>query len=202
MKKLFQNQKVIGAVRTLRPWAIVVFIVLILRYTGTLAGVSLFANTALPKTEKIEIDLKTPKPDEVFDYNFSIKDLNGKVIDMAQFKGKVLFINLWATWCGPCIDEMPSIQNLYNKVDKNKIVFIALNWFEKPRRVSKFINKHKFTFPMYLVNKDVSAQLTVPMIPTTFVISPDGKIMSKKTGLGNYDTEEFKKVLEELAVGN
>jgi len=198
MKKLFQNQKVNKLFRMFRPWLTFAVIFLILRYSGAFNGITSFANSALMKTGLMDIDVPESRRDEKFNYNFSIKNADGQTIDMTQFKGKVVFLNLWATWCGPCVAEMPSIQNLYNKVNKDKVVFIMLNWFQQSDKVSAFINTKQYTFPIYYVNGDVPKQLNVPSIPTTFVVSPDGKIVSKKAGTANYDTEEFKTFLGSL----
>jgi len=143
------------------------------------------------------------KPDEhtsgeQFSYDFTIKDLKGNTVNFSQFKGKTVFLNLWATWCGPCRAEMSSIQSLYDKVDKEKVVFVMLDWFEDAKKTSKFIDGKKYSFPVYIVDNDVPAQLNVPSIPTTFVITPSGEIATKKTGTTNYDTEKFKSFLEEL----
>ena len=198
MTKLFQNQKVINLLRALRPWATFLVIFLILRYTGALSGLSALSSTALIKTGAMNIDLEDTKFEGSFDYNFTIKDLEGNKVDFNQFKGKVVFLNLWATWCGPCVAEMPSIESLYGKMDKDKVAFVILNWLEEPRKVSKFIQAKKFTFPVYVMYKDVPEQLIVPSIPTTFIIGPDGKMATKKVGTANYDTEKFKTFLEEL----
>ncbi len=196
MKKLIQNQRVINIIKVVRPWLTFIIILLVLRFTGALSYISTCANTALVSSGFMDVDVESSRVDADFDYNFTIKDLDGKIVDMKQFKDKVLFINLWATWCGPCRAEMPSIQSLYEKVDKNKVVFIILDWFEEPGKVSKFINSKKYTFPVYIVNQEVPAQLNVPSIPTTFVVSPEGKIVTKKSGTANYDTEKFKNYLE------
>jgi thiol-disulfide isomerase/thioredoxin len=199
MKKLFQNQKLKNIFRIARPWITLVVIFLILRYVGALTGVASFANAALLETGLMDIDADETKLEEDFNYNFTIKTNAGDTIDMNQFKGKVIFLNLWATWCGPCRAEMPSIQNLYNKVNKDKVVFIMLDWFEEPGKVSKFITEKEYKFPVYLTNGDVTSQLNVPSIPTTFVINPEGKIVTKKSGTANYDTDKFKTFLESIS---
>jgi thiol-disulfide isomerase/thioredoxin len=198
MKKLFQNQKIIKVFRMFRPWLTFALTLFVLYYTGAWTGLAGFANTALMKTGLMDIDVLDSNHEEEFNYNFTIKDDKGDTVDMNQFKGKVVFLNLWATWCGPCVAEMPSIQSLYNKVSKDKIVFVMLNWFEEPGKVSKFVRKKEFTFPVYHVNGDVPPQLNVASIPTTLVISPDGKIVTKKTGTANYDTDKFKEFLESM----
>jgi thiol-disulfide isomerase/thioredoxin len=143
----------------------------------------------------------TSAPAKSFNYNFKIKDLQGNVTDFKTFKGKTIFLNIWATWCGPCRIEMPSIQKLYDQVDKDKIVFVMLSIdredsFEK---VVSFVKEKEYTFPVYVPKGYLTDQLQVRTIPTTFVISPDGKIVSQEAGAANYDTEEFKKFLAGLA---
>src|SRR4051812_49264251 len=129
MSNPFKNPGVIKIVSYVRPWATFVAVLLILRYTGALSGISVYANTALMKTGVMDIEPETARTEEPFDYNFTVKDLNGKVVNMSDLKGKVIFLNLWATWCGPCVAEMPSIQSLYEKADKDKIAFVILDWF-------------------------------------------------------------------------
>lgn len=198
MGNLLDNQKVVKIFRLLRPWLTFVVIFVILKYTGVLSNMSVYTSTALMKTGVLDVSTDTHSSEEQFNYNFTIKDLQGNVVDFNQFKGKTVFLNLWATWCGPCRAEMPSIQNLYDKVNKDKVVFVMLDWFEDAKKTSKYIDGKKFTFPVYIVNGDVPEQLNVSSIPTTFVISPSGEIATKKTGTTNYDTEKFKDFLEDL----
>lgn len=202
MKKLFQNQKVISAFKLLRPWLIFLAVFFILRYVGARynmsATVSDATSSALMKTGVMDVETDAPSSGEQFNYDFNIKDLQGRSVNFNQFKGKTVFLNLWATWCGPCRAEMPSIQSLYEKVNKEKVVFVVLDWFEDAKKTSQYIDGKKFSFPVYLVDNDVPPQLNVSSIPTTFIISPSGEIVAKKTGTTNYDTEKFKTFLEEL----
>ena len=139
---------------------------------------------------------------KTFDYNFKIKDLDGTVIDFKDFKGKTIFLNVWATWCGPCRIEMPSIQKLYDKVDKEKIVFIMLAVDDRKdfEKVVNFVKDKEYTFPVYVPHEFLPDQLMVRVIPTTFVIDTEGKIATKETGAANYDTDEFKSFLDGLIV--
>jgi thiol-disulfide isomerase/thioredoxin len=138
---------------------------------------------------------------EVFDYNFQIKTLTGEAIDFNQFKGKVVFVNLWATWCGPCRFEMPSIQELYNGVDKDKIQFVmlSLDRNEDLPKIVKYVEKNKFTFPVFQPKGFLPSAFDVPSIPTTFIIDKNGKVVSKKVGTTNFNTKKFKNYLEGLA---
>jgi len=198
MNKLFQNQKAIRIFRILRPWLTFLLIFLVLRYTGVLSNVSVFTSSALMKTGLMDVTADVSPSGEKFNYDFNIKDLEGNVVNVNKFKGKTVFLNLWATWCGPCRAEMPSIQSLYEKTDKDKVVFVMLDWFEDAKKTATYIDSKKFSFPVYIVDNDVPPQLNVSSIPTTFVISPSGEIVTKKTGTTNYDTEKFKNLLEGL----
>jgi thiol-disulfide isomerase/thioredoxin len=205
MKNLLQSGIIQRVFRFLKPWLSALIIIVILRYTGMLAAVTDFAGSTIMKTGVMDYEPEAVLKKEDFDYDFSIKDLQGNVVDMNSFKGKVVFLNLWATWCGPCRSEMPSIEGLYNSIqDKDKIVFVMLS-MDKPEnqgKVVKYIQDKAFSFPTYTIDTRLTQQLgQVQSIPTTFVISMDGKIASKKVGAANYDNGRFKKYLEELAQG-
>jgi thiol-disulfide isomerase/thioredoxin len=201
MRKLFHNQKVRAIWKALRPWATALVLLAILRYTGAISGISFLTQSALFETGVMDID---PKENSAvatsFDYDFVLKDLDGNKVDVSQFKNKVVFLNLWATWCGPCRVEMPSIQKLYESMDKEKVVFImlALDNEENQHKIPKYIQDKQFTFPVFVPHEYLPKQLQVPSIPTTFVIGRDGKVKSKKIGTANYDTDKFRQFMEEL----
>lgn len=145
---------------------------------------------------------ESPAPVKQFDYNFQLKDLSGNHVDAATLKNKVVFINMWATWCGPCRAEMPSIQELYNKVDHDNIVFIMLSLDEDKNidKVEKYITDKRFTFPVYMPAGYLPKPLQVTSIPTTLVIGKDGKIKMKKTGIASYNTAKFEKFITDLTL--
>jgi thiol-disulfide isomerase/thioredoxin len=187
---------------TLKPWLVTIAFLLILRYTGALSGISYVTQSAVMETGFMDAtsEADVTKP-EAFNYNFTIKDLKGNVVHVEELKGKVIFLNLWATWCGPCRVEMPSIEALYNSVDKDKVVFLMLS-LDTPQnfnKVVKYVDDKGFSFPVYVVDKGLTEQLQVPSIPTTFVIGKDGKIKRKEVGAANYDTPKFKEFLNSLS---
>ena len=190
----------IKAWQNLKPWGIFIGLFLILRYTGALSGISFLTGSALLQTGVMDAKPEAPAVAKQFNYNFSIKGLDGTVIKVNQFKGKTIFLNIWATWCGPCRIEMPSIQKLYSQVDTDKILFIMLSVDPSKDldKVKNFISDKEYTFPVYTPASTLPNQLQVKMIPSTFVISPDGKIVSNESGAANYDTPEFKAFIEKL----
>jgi thiol-disulfide isomerase/thioredoxin len=202
MAKQVNNQKVRSFLTFLKSWIAPLVLVLILYYTGALAGLSVVTQSALLKTGVMDIAAEKNAPEGAasFDYDFAVSDLQGNAIDFKRFKNKVVFLNLWATWCGPCRVEMPSIQNLYHSSDTSKIKFVMLSLDipENRQKVVNYINDKQFDFPAYVLNGPLPSQLRVPTIPTTFVIGTDGKIKSKKVGVANYDTDKFKKFLNDL----
>jgi thiol-disulfide isomerase/thioredoxin len=136
-----------------------------------------------------------------FDYGFVLRDIQGKKVDVTTYKGKVIFINLWATWCGPCRAEMASIEKLYSGLNKKNIEFIMLS-LDRPgaeQNVKNYIATKQFTFPVYMPFESLPQQLNVPSIPTTFIIDKTGNIIKKEVGSQDYNTKEYKELLEKLA---
>ena len=202
MNNLFQNPKVKKAALAIKPWAIFIGIFLLLKVTGLGNQISYVAQSTLLKAGVMDLDPQSSESKEqAFSYDFAVVDLEGNKLQMEELKGKVIFLNLWATWCGPCRVEMPSIQSLYNSVDKDKVAFVMLSLDQEgdKAKISKFIDDKGFTFPVYQPATPLPKQLRVTTIPTTFIISPDGKIKSKKVGMANYDTEEMREFISALS---
>ena len=200
MKTTFINEKVKTAWKNIQPWVIMIVILVILRYTGILAGISHVTGSILLKTGAMNASTEEPLIVKNFNYDFKIKTLDGRITDVNEFKGKVIFLNVWATWCGPCRVEMPSIQKLHDKIGKENIVFVMLAVDDRKSfdKVVNFVKDKEYTFPVYVPHESLPEQLMVRTIPTTFVIDPDGKIAARETGAANYDTEKFKSFLEGL----
>lgn len=205
MEKVGENNRIVRSWNAIRPWAMIAAILLMLHYTGALSQLRSMAGSAVMASGAMDASGDhTEAVSKTFDYNFKLRDLSGKTIDMNELKGRTIFLNIWATWCGPCRMEMPSIQQLYNEVDKSKIVFIMLSVDKDNHdsKVSQYIQSEQYTFPVYRpVDGDLPEQIRVPSIPTTFIISPEGKIASKNVGAANYHNDGFKKYLEALSKG-
>jgi thiol-disulfide isomerase/thioredoxin len=202
MRSLFQHPGLKKLALALKPWAIFIGIFLFLKVTGLGSEISVLTQSALLKAGVMDVNPEsTTAKEQSFNYDFAVRDLEGNKLAMKDLKGKVIFLNLWATWCGPCRVEMPSIQSLYNDVDKDKVAFVMLSLDQEDQRakITKFIDDKEFTFPVYLPASPLPNLLRVNTIPTTFIISPDGKVKSKKVGMANYDTEEMRVFLKELS---
>lgn len=195
------KERVVKFIRAAKPWLIFVAVVVLLRYTGILSAVSSGTQYALMQTGLMDADPSSAvDADKRFTYNFSLMDMNKRTVDMQSMKGKVIFINVWATWCGPCRVEMPSIENLYKSVDHDKVQFVMLSVDQRDpyEKVSKYLSDKGYSFPVYFPDGALPELLQVRSIPATMVINKEGKVVYRKTGTANYDTEEFRSFLQKL----
>ncbi|MBI4853981.1 MAG: TlpA family protein disulfide reductase [Acidobacteria bacterium] len=132
------------------------------------------------------------------DYGWSATDLTGKTIQASEWKGKVVILNMWATWCGPCVAEMPSLQQLYDKTKADNIVF-ALVSNEDQETVNKFVQKRKYSLPIYTISENLPSAFSTEVIPKTFVISPTGKIVFEHIGGANWNDQTTIDFLKSVA---
>lgn len=116
-------------------------------------------------------------------------------INLKDFEGQVIFINLWAEWCKPCQKEMPSIQNLYNRF-KDRVVFVTVVERYLPE-TKQYIEANGFTFPVYEANTPQSYN-TRGAIPATFIISRNGEVAMHAVGEYKWDGEDIVSLLEDL----
>jgi thiol-disulfide isomerase/thioredoxin len=160
---------------------------------GRMQQAVLFTGIMKPDTEVLEQDYSPA------DYELSLATLDNQALHLSELKGKVIFMNFWATWCPPCIAEMPNIHSLYKKVAGNDIEFIMINLDEDPKKARRFLSKKDYSFPVYRLNSPLPQAYYSQSIPATFVISPEGKIVSMKQGMADYDNKEFREFLLELS---
>ena len=127
---------------------------------------------------------------------FSVQDASGNKINLQLLKGKKVFVNLWASWCPPCKAEMPSIAALYNKLDKNKIVFVLLSVDEKFQSSLDFMNKNNLNLPVYFPTQPLPDLFNTGGIPVTFIFNEKGELIKQNNGVEDYDTIEYLKLLQ------
>jgi len=185
-----------------KPFLIAIILIAFLKVTGLFGDAAALTQQAALSTGLMNVSPPLESKNQAdFDFGFTLKDSLGNRYNADQFKGKVIFLNLWATWCGPCRAEMPAIQKLYDKVKDESIVFVMLSIDidQSAQKIKAYLRKNKYTFPVYTPSGYLTDQLNVPSIPTTFVITKEGKIAMKEVGTKNYNTDKFRKFLNELA---
>jgi thiol-disulfide isomerase/thioredoxin len=169
-------------------WGIFI-ILLFVPQTGT--PIKVFINRLIsfsPSVEDVE-DRKTLE-----DYNWKLMNLEGDVVDFEEFKGKKIVVNFWATWCPPCIAEMPSMQALYDD-SKDKAVFVFVTNDDRAA-IDKFIAKRNYNLPIYQALSASPTLLKGNSIPTTFVIDESGAVLIEKTGSADWNSKEVRALLD------
>lgn len=144
----------------------------------------------------IEVD----KRETLNDYNWSLEDAQGNRLNFNNFKDKPTLINFWATWCPPCIAEMPDLNRLYN-LYKDKVNFVFVST-EDAETVESFLNKNQYNFKSLKPLGPPPGLLQSSALPTTYLLGANGVIIIKKTGAANWDHERVKDLLNELIEGH
>jgi len=132
---------------------------------------------------------------------FELNDITGKKVSFTEYKGKVILLNFWATYCVPCRKEMPSMERLYNELKDKGFVVVAISIDPLEKSVRSFVKKSKITFPI-LMDKEKEVYFdyyAVFTLPTSFLIDKNGVIVEKYFGEQEWDSAKFKgKVLRLL----
>ncbi len=131
------------------------------------------------------------------DYLLSLEEIPmGKMIRLSDFKGEIIILNFWATWCPPCRAEMPSLQNLYTDY-RDKIRFILVS-NEDENIIMEYFTEFNYDMPAYIQRSALPPSFPVSSIPTTYLIGRDGQILVEKTGAANWNSDKFRKQLDDL----
>jgi thiol-disulfide isomerase/thioredoxin len=157
-------------------------------------------NAALPVAPPAALPV-VPTSGRAYPHNVPLLTLAGQPVNLSELKGKVVFVNLWASWCSPCLAEMPGIQALYQKVDKSKVAFVMVSLDEHPARARALLKRRGYSFPVYFPAGPLAAPFDSQSIPSTIVLAPDGQVAARYDGMAEYDTPSFKIALEQLATG-
>lgn len=129
-------------------------------------------------------------------YNWQLEDIEGNDLNLNQSKNRVILVNLWATWCPPCIAEMPSMNDLY--VDYNdKIDFYFIS-NEKAETLRKFIDKNGYSFPVQIPKSMYPNEFDISSIPRTYLIDKSGQIVIDKKGAANWNSKKVRLQIDKL----
>lgn len=127
-------------------------------------------------------------------------DGKGKTVVLASLNGKVVFINFWATWCPPCLAELPSINELHNQLNDNKnIVFLIVDADNNLKKSLPFMASHYYNLPVYTTVTSVPKQMMGNSIPTTVILNKKGQIVFHHEGAADYTNQKFVTYLKELS---
>ena len=127
-------------------------------------------------------------PDKPVAPEFELKDIDGKVHKLSDYRGKVVIVNFWATWCPPCRFEIPSMERAQKKLANDNIIILAINIGEDEDTIFEFIGDYNINFPI-LMDLDSSTIKNYPVVglPTSYVVDPKGKTVYRAIGGREWD---------------
>ena len=124
----------------------------------------------------------------------SFKDEQGNTVELSSLAGKVVFINFWATWCPPCIHEMPSINDLRKSFkDNDQIVFLMVDVDGEIEQSSAFMKDNKYDLPVFIPNSNIPSDYLAGAIPTTVILDKKGQMADRMEGGRDYSTLKLRK---------
>lgn len=175
----------------------IVFIVIIalLIIPQTRKPIQVFISKGLGSFSPSVID--ESKREQVLDYKWDLNNITtSESVNFSQSEGKVVLINFWATWCPPCVAEMPSLHDLYADYGGKVDFYFVSN--EKTETINAFLKKHNYNFEVHNPVSTYPGDFDVSSIPRTFLIDKQGYIVMDKTGAANWNSEKVRKTINEL----
>ena len=146
-----------------------------------IGGLYLYVRTLVPDLGEIKFDPPEIISEEAVSLDWKVEELDGTAVQVdRRCEGKVVFLNFWATWCPPCVAEMPSIQKLYERF-KGQVAFVCVS-NEDAGKIEQFGREKNYAFPLYRIQEPRPTAFETDGIPATFVISRERKILLKHVG--------------------
>lgn len=131
------------------------------------------------------------------DFTWKLADLDGHEVPLSRYRGKTIFLNIWATWCGPCVQEMPTIAALARQPGLKDVAFVCVSGGDPPDKVKQFLAGRDW--PMtFLTAEDAPRGFVTQGIPATFIIAPDGTIAYGDVGARDWNSREAIALLKDL----
>ena len=145
-----------------------------------------------PKTQAVVVGLNAPE--------FSLSDPSGKTYTLSELKGSVVFINFWATWCPPCIEEMPSIQNLYNGFkDRKEFRMVTILYKDDYEKAMAYMKQNNYALPVLIDREGKSAKAYgVTGVPETYIVDKQGVLREKVIGPADWNSTEADSLISNL----
>ena len=132
--------------------------------------------------------------------DFSFRTLDGALIHLSSKKGKVVFVDLWGTWCIQCVAEMPAVQKLYNRYrDDPNVSFLIIPRLDSPAAVVRYARQHHYDLPFYTMNdEDIPSSMQLGQFPSTFLYDRDGSLAAEHTGAADWSDPRVTAFIDSL----
>ena len=131
--------------------------------------------------------------------DLDLEGRDGGSVHVAQFRGNVVLLNFWATWCGPCRMELPMVQDLFNRYGDKNLTVLAINIDADRARVGPFLKSNNLTLPVYFANPYDASALTAQGIPTSILLAPDGTVEKAFVGFEPNIEKEWTSLVDKYA---
>ena len=129
----------------------------------------------------------TPATSRIEAHNFAGKLPDEKTVNLIDYRGRFILLNFWATWCSPCLKEMPDFEKAFQQMGQEKLIVLAVGMGEDTKKISKFAEKYGFTFPMVADPKlEITNLYGVKNIPVTYLIDPEGVVLGRALGIRDW----------------
>lgn len=183
------TQRLKSKVGKFLPFLLILILVLILaqwQKSGPLPG---------PQVTLLKPEMRSDKGT-----GFTLPDLSGKMVSLSDFKGNVVVVNFFATWCGPCREEMPSLEQVFQAYKhKDFVVLGVAGDVQGQEVVEPFVKEYEMTFPVVLDPQNVvSKQYRVRGIPTVYLVDRQGQIAGTYVGGADWNSEEARSLIDQL----
>ena len=130
---------------------------------------------------------------------FSTEDAAGNPVDFASFRGKLVLLNFWATWCPPCRLEMPSMERLYREFRDRGLEVVTVNFMESGEQVRAFVEEQKLTYPMLLDKEaEIAGRYGVMRLPVTVLVGREGEVIAKAIGFKDWYKDDIRELVAAL----
>lgn len=182
--KLFKNQ-----------WSniIIAVLILVLIIPGTRKPLQIFVNKIFSFSPSVTSE---DERSSIANYEWSLERNNRERVNLTEYEGQVVLVNFWATWCPPCIAEMPSFQELYGDY-QDKVVFLFVS-SEDHKTVRGFLDRKNYSLPAYRPLSQAPQPLNGKTLPTTYLIDKNGDIVIQKVGAADWNSENVRSTIDNL----
>ena len=174
----------------------VVFIIFLFTPYGLPVRATLIKGVSMITTRVFSMEIDKEEQVLIHDYNWQLRDLEGNSLNFSTFKGKTIVINFWATWCPPCVAEMPSFQKLFDAYGDQVVFLFVAN--DEPDRVVSFIDDKNYDLPVYFQTTKVPDEMDSNSLPTTYIVDASGHIVASKVGAADWNSDKVRKLLDRL----
>lgn len=148
-------------------------------------------------TMVFDLGIDEAERDEVdFNASWRLVSADGQELELSSFNGEVILVNYWATWCPPCVAEMPSMQSLYEDY-KGRVAFLFIAR-DEPEKVQQYLEKNAYHLPVYYELNAPPSAMRSNSLPTTYVLDRNGRIAVKKVGAADWNSSRVRSLLDDL----